>query len=296
MRFVRFGEPGQEKPGLLLDDGSHRAVDLAPLGIDIDGGFLADLPVADLEALAGAVVGAPVVDIDGVRLGPPIARPSAIYAIGVNYRDHAAETGMAAPAEPIVFSKSTNSLCGCTDRVTLPRGAEKGDWEAELGVVIARSAFELVSPEEAAGVVGGYVAANDVSERRLQMEGGGQWLRGKSFPTACPLGPWLSTPDEIADPEDLRVSLAVNGVVKQDGTTADMIFTVPEIIWHLSQYLRLEPGDLIVTGTPAGVGLGSDPPVFLQDGDVMSMSITHLGSLRNTVHIPAQHGRGERSA
>lgn len=296
MRFVRFGGPGQERPGLLRGDGSNLAVDLTSLGVDIDGHFLADLPVEELKALADAVGGARTVDVDSVRLGPPIARPSAIYAIGLNYRDHARETGMAAPEEPIVFSKSTNSLCGRADMVTLPRGAQKGDWEAELGVVIGRTAFELASPEEAAGFVGGYVAANDVSERRLQMEGGGQWLRGKSFPTACPLGPWLATPDEVSDPGALDVSLAVNGLVKQDGTTADMIFTVPEIIWHLSQYLRLESGDLIVTGTPAGVGLGSDPPAFLHDGDVMSMSITHLGSLRNTVHIPAPHAPGVSSA
>jgi len=285
MRFVRFGATGQERPGLLLTDGT--AADLSALVVDITGDFLADLPVAELEAAASG--SAPAVDLAGVRLGPPIARPSAIYAIGLNYRDHAAETGMVAPTQPIVFSKATNGLCGPTDDVTLPRGAQRGDWEAELGVVIGRTAFELTSVEEAAGVVGGYVAANDVSERALQLEGGGQWLPGKSFPTSCPLGPWLATPDEIGDVSALQLRLSVNGEPKQDGTTADMIFTIPEIVHRLSQYLRLEAGDLIVTGTPAGVGLGATPPVYLADGDVMDMSITHLGALRNTVHVLAPH-------
>jgi len=283
MRFVRFGPAGQERPGLLLTDGT--AADLSSLGVDITGAFLADLPVAELEAAASG--SAPVVGLTGVRLGPPITRPCAIYAIGLNYRDHAAETGMAEPTQPIVFSKATNSLCGPNDDVTLPRGAQRGDWEAELGVVIGRTVFELSSVEEAVGVIGGYVAANDVSERALQLDGGGQWLPGKSFPTSCPLGPWLATPDEIGDVADLRLMLSVNGEPKQDGTTADMIFTVSQIVHHLSQYLRLEAGDLIVTGTPAGVWLGATPPVYLADGDVMDMSITGLGALRNTVHVPA---------
>ena len=152
--------------------------------------------------------------------------------------------------------------------------------------MIKRAAFELASPDDAPAVIGGYVAANDVSERRLQLESGGQWLPGKSFPTSCPLGPWVSTPDEIPDLASLRLTLAVNGEVRQDGPSSDMIFTVAEIIWHLSQYLRLEPGDLIVTGTPPGVGMGRDPQIFLEDGDVMDLSISGLGSMRNVVHIP----------
>ena len=284
MRFVRFGSPGEERPGLMLSDGTWRAVDLTSLGVEINGAFLADLPLAELEAASSA--GESIVDLEGLRLGPPIARPPAIYAIGLNYHDHATETGMPAPAEPIVFAKSPNSICGPSDEVTLPRGAQKGDWEVELGVVIGRTAFELASPEDGLGVIAGYVAANDVSERALQMEGGGQWLPGKSFPTACPIGPWLCTPDEVSDLGSLRLQLAINGEVRQNGTTADMIFTVPEIIWRLSQYLRLEPGDLILTGTPAGVGLGFMPSIFLKDGDVMDLSITHLGTHRSTVRVP----------
>jgi len=284
MRFVRFGAVGEERPGLLLPD-SLRAVDLTSLGIDIDGAFLRDLPTAELEAAAAG--GAPLVDLEGVRLGAPIARPSAVYAIGLNYHDHAIETGLEVPLEPIVFSKSPNSLCGPYDEVTLPRGSRKGDWEVELGVVIGRPAYELESIEEAAGVIAGFVATNDVSERTFQMERGGQWLKGKSFPTACPTGPWLCTPDEMPNLSTLRLTLELNGELRQDGSTVDMIFGVPEIVWQLSQYLRLEPGDLIVTGTPAGVGLGADPPVFLEDGDVMELSITGLGSQRSPVHIPS---------
>ena len=284
MKFVRFGPAGSERPGLLLGDGTDRAVDLSSLGIDIDGAFLDEIPLEDLSALKH---NGEIVNLESVRLGPPIARPSAIYAIGLNYGAHASETGMPIPDEPIVFSKSPNSLCGHADIVILPRGATCGDWEVELGVVIGHTAHELESREAAADVVGGYMAANDVSERRLQLEGGGQWLRGKSFPTACPVGPWLATPDEMRDIESVRLELAVNGDVKQDGVVSDMIFSVPEIIWHLSQYLRLEPGDLVVTGTPAGVGMGSDPPVFLNDGDVMDVSMTGLGSMRNAVRIPS---------
>ena len=284
MRFVRFGPTGEERAGLLLEDGTHRAVDLSVLGHDVDGSFLAALPYDDLMALTYQATN--IVDLDSVRLGPPIARPSAIYAIGLNYHDHAKETGMASPSEPIVFSKSPNSLCGSTDDVTLPRGATRGDWEVEIGVVMGRAVFELASPDDAVSAIAGYVAANDVSERRLQLEGGGgQWMRGKSFPTACPLGPWLATPD-ILDLGAAQLTLSVNGEVRQNGVGSDMIFSVPEIVWHMSQYLRLEPGDLVLTGTPAGVGLGRNPEVFLDDGDVIDIAVTGLGALRNTIRIP----------
>ncbi|OZD06545.1 hypothetical protein CH275_10020 [Rhodococcus sp. 06-235-1A] len=285
MRFVRFGPAGRERPGMMLS--SDKAADLSSLVGDVTGEFLGDLPIAELTAAASGSV--PVIDLKGIRLGPPITRPSAIYAVGLNYRDHAEETGMDCPTQPIVFAKAPNSVCGSTDDVVLPRTARRGDWEAELGVVIGRTAFELSSLDEAARVIGGYVAANDVSERDLQLGGGGQWLPGKSFPTACPLGPWLATPDEVTDLSALRVHLTVNGETKQDGTTADMIFTVPELVFRLSQYLRFEAGDLIVTGTPAGVGMGRTPPEYLADGDLIELSITHLGTLRNTVRIPAPH-------
>ncbi|MHB1615143.1 MAG: fumarylacetoacetate hydrolase family protein [Actinomycetes bacterium] len=220
-------------------------------------------------------------------MGAPIARPHAIYAIGLNYADHAAEAAMELPTEPIVFSKAPNSLCGPTDDVTLPAGSLKGDWEVELGIVIGVATHGLASPDQAARCIAGYVAVNDVSERAWQIEHGGQWLKGKSFPTANPAGPWLVTPDEVDDDGSLRLRLAVNGSVKQDGTTADMVFGPYHLVWYLSQFVRLEPGDLIDTGTPAGVGMGATPPVFLADGDVMDLSITGLGEHRTVVHVPA---------
>jgi 2-keto-4-pentenoate hydratase/2-oxohepta-3-ene-1,7-dioic acid hydratase in catechol pathway len=286
MRLLRLGPPGKETPAVLVPGRENLAYDLSGLTPDIDGAFLRTLFQQTItEAIdAGAL---PTIEVAGVRVGAPIARPHAIYAIGLNYADHAVEAAMELPGEPIVFSKAPNSLCGPTDDVRLPVGSVKGDWEVELGVVIGLVAHELSSPEQAARCIAGYIAVNDVSERAWQIERGGQWLKGKSFPTANPAGPWLVTPDEVGDVDSLRLRLLVNGSVKQDGTTADMVFGPHYLVWYLSQFVRLEPGDLIDTGTPAGVGMGATPPVFLADGDIMELSISGLGEHRTLVHVPA---------
>jgi 2-keto-4-pentenoate hydratase/2-oxohepta-3-ene-1,7-dioic acid hydratase in catechol pathway len=268
------------------DDGS--AFDISSIAPDIDGRFLAGNGVARVAETLGQGR-LPVLETTGLRISAPFARPHAIYGIGLNYRVHAAEAGMSIPDEPIVFSKAPNSLCGPRDDIVLPPGSDKGDWEAELGVVIGRRAASLPDPDEAIEHIAGYVAVNDVSERAWQLERGGQWLKGKSAPTFNPAGPYLVTPDEI-DPRALRLRLAVNGELMQDGSTEDMIFNPAYIVWYLSQFVTLEPGDLINSGTPAGVGMGQSPPRFLRDGDVIELSITGLGSHRSRVRV-GPHGQ-----
>ena len=215
----------------------------------------------------------------GIRLGSPVARPSKIICIGLNYRDHAAESGMAEPAEPVVFFKATTALTGPDDGLVIPRGSEKTDWEVELAVVIGKTA-KHVSYDDALSHVAGYLLHNDYSERAWQLERGGQWVKGKSADTYAPLGPWLATPDEIADPHQLRLWLTVNGVKKQDGSTANFIFNIPHVISYLSGFMTLLPGDVISTGTPAGVGLGFNPPQYLKEGDVIELGIDGLGTQR----------------
>ncbi len=278
MRFMRFGPPGAERPVLLTDDGTHH--DLTPLTADIDARFLAaDGLRTAREALAAGEL--PPVDVTGRRVGPPIARPGAVLCIGQNYAAHAAESGAPPPSEPIVFHKSPNTVVGPFDDVLLPRGSTRTDWEAELGVVIGRTARYLGSPEEAMACIAGYVTANDVSERAFQLgRPGGQWTKGKSCETFNPLGPWLVPADLVGDPQALAVRSRVNGEPRQDATTADMIFPVAEIIADLSQYLVLEPGDLVNTGTPQGVAL-SGRFDYLRPGDVMEVEIAGLGRQRS---------------
>lgn len=277
MKLIRFGEPGRERPGVLLADG--RRVDASAFGEDYDEDFFGG---DGLQRLARWLErdgrSAPTVGED-VRLGPPVVRPSKIVCIGLNFRDHAQETGAAIPGEPILFFKSTTALCGPNDDVIIPRGSTKTDWEVELAFVIGRRA-SYVEREQALAHVAGYVLHNDYSERAFQMERGGQWVKGKSCDTFAPLGPFVATPDELGDVHDLAMWLTVNGETKQRGSTRDMIFDVPTLVSYISQFMTLLPGDVVTTGTPAGVALGHTPPRFLRPGDVVELGIDGLGSSR----------------
>lgn len=277
MRLIRLGDPGSERPAVLDDE--DRAFDLTPLTADIDGGFLA----ADGIARARAALAAgdlPPLETEGLRTGAPVARPGTVLCIGQNYAAHAAESGSAPPEQPVVFFKTPNTVVGPYDDVLIPRGARKTDWEVELAVVIGRRARYLDSPEEALGHVAGYAVSNDVSERAFQIEeSGGQWSKGKCCETFNPLGPWLVPADEAGDPQRLGLRSSVNGESRQDSTTADMIFSVAFLVHHLSQYLVLEPGDVVNTGTPQGVAL-SGRYSYLAAGDVMELEIDRLGRQR----------------
>jgi 2-keto-4-pentenoate hydratase/2-oxohepta-3-ene-1,7-dioic acid hydratase in catechol pathway len=281
MRIARLGPLGAEIPTVIVD-GTH--LDLRPAldGPDVDAAFFAS---GGLAKVAAAVAAGTLQELPGaadLRVGAPIARPGKVVCIGLNYRDHAEETGAAIPAEPVVFMKDPGTVVGPFDTVLVPIGSTKTDWEVELGVVIGSRCRYLESPEQARAHVAGYVLSHDVSEREFQLERGGQWDKGKSCETFNPLGPELVTADEIADPQDLRLSLSVNGVKRQDGTTADMIFGVDHVIWYLSQFMVLEPGDVINTGTPAGVALGLPDAPYLRAGDVVELEISGLGRARQT--------------
>lgn len=277
MKLIRFGEPGRERPGLLRADG--RRVDASGFGADWDEAFFGGDGLARLARwLERDGAKAPVVG-PAVRLGPPVARPSKIVCIGLNFRDHAKETGAALPTEPILFFKSTTALCGPNDDVVIPRGSTKTDWEVELAFVIGRRA-SYVEQARALDHVAGYVLHNDYSERAFQMERGGQWVKGKSCDTFAPLGPFVATPDELGDVQNLGMWLKVNGESKQRGSTRDMVFDVPTLVSYISQFMTLLPGDIVTTGTPAGVALGHKPPRFLQPGDVVELGIDGLGSSR----------------
>lgn len=280
MKLLRFGPAGLEKTAVLLADG--RRLDVSAAFPDYDEKFFATDGLARLAAwlASPAAASAPLVPA-GVRLGSPIARPSKIICIGLNYRDHAAESGMATPAEPVVFFKSTTALVGPDDDLVIPRGSEKTDWEVELAVVIGR-VTRHVSVAEAPACIAGYTVHNDYSERAWQLERGGQWVKGKSADTFAPLGPWLVTADEVPDSGQLRLWLTVNGRKFQDGNTSNLIFDVPFVVSYLSQFMTLLPGDVISTGTPAGVGLGQKPPLYLKSGDVVELGIDGLGSQRQT--------------
>lgn len=278
MRLVRIGAPGAEKPGVLLDDDTF--VDLSDVVDDFNEEFFGSGAIATLPAIIATRQGEPVGDR---RFGAPIARPHQILCIGLNYSDHAAETGQAVPAEPILFTKSPNTLIGPNDDVLIPRGAAKTDWEVELGIVIGKHCSYVSDEAEAEASIAGYVLVNDVSERAWQMERNGQWSKGKSAPTFNPAGPYLVTPDEIENVLDLDMSLTIDGKVRQDGSTATMIFSPNFIVHYLSQFMALEPGDLINTGTPPGVGMGQKPPTYLHGGEVMTLSITRLGT--QTQHV-----------
>ncbi|GAA2073010.1 fumarylacetoacetate hydrolase family protein [Actinomadura alba] len=280
MRLVRTGPPGRERPAVLGEDGQGH--DLSALTTDIDGAFLSGdgIERARRALEAGEL---PPVDLGGERFGAPVARPGKVVCIGLNYSDHAAETGATPPAEPVVFMKASNTVVGPDDTVLVPRGSTKTDYEVELAVVIGRTARYLGSPEEAAGVIAGYAIADDVSEREFQLERGGQWDKGKSCETFNPLGPWLVTPDEAGDPQELGLRLWVNGELRQNGHTKNMIFGVHHVVWYLSQFMVLEPGDVIDTGTPAGVALGADHIPYLTAGDVVEVEIDRLGRQRHVI-------------
>jgi 2-keto-4-pentenoate hydratase/2-oxohepta-3-ene-1,7-dioic acid hydratase in catechol pathway len=277
MRLFRFGEVGREKPGAILQD--SKRLEVSAFGQDYNEEFFATDGIKRLEGwLAQHADECPVVD-DAVRLGPCIVRPSKIICIGLNYATHAAESGLEIPKEPVIFFKATSALSGPNDAVIIPKGSQKTDWEVELAVIIGKRA-SYVSKEEANKHIAGYALHNDYSEREFQLERGGQWVKGKSCDTFAPLGPFLVTRDEIQDPHNLRLWLKVNGEVLQDGNTSDLIFDVPTLISYLSEFMTLLPGDVISTGTPAGVGLGLKPPRFLNHGDIVELGIDCLGTSR----------------
>jgi ureidoglycolate lyase len=278
MKLLRYGPPGQEKPGLLDAEGGIR--DLSDMIADIAGDVLAPASLAKL----GAIDPETLPKVSGPhRLGPPVAGMKNLVCIGLNYADHAAETGSPIPKEPIVFLKSLNALQGPNDDVVIPRGSVKTDWEVELAIIIGTRA-KYVSEEEAMNHVAGYAVGNDVSEREWQAERGGTWDKGKGFDTFGPLGPWLVTKDEVPDPQNLAMFCDVDGVRQQDGSTRTMIFGVKQLIAYVSQCITLNPGDVIFTGTPPGVGLGKKPsPVFLKPGQVMTLGIAGLGEQRQSV-------------
>ncbi|WP_327118251.1 fumarylacetoacetate hydrolase family protein [Streptomyces sp. NBC_01341] len=280
MKLLRVGTAGAERPALLDRNGSLR--DLSGLVTDIDGRLLADAPaLARVREAAGTPEALPALDADGLRIGPPLGRIGKIVCIGLNYHDHAAETGAAIPDEPILFFKAPDTVVGPDDTVLVPRGSRKTDWEVELAVVIGRTARYLDSAEEALGHIAGYATSHDVSEREFQMERGGTWDKGKNCETFNPLGPWLVTADEVADPQALPLKLWVNGELKQDGTTAEQIFPVGEVVRYLSHFMTLHPGDVINTGTPAGVAMGRpEPKPFLRAGDVVELEVEGLGRQR----------------
>ncbi len=277
MKLVRFGEPGNEKPGLVDADGVLRDAS----GVIDDYGPETLSPALKEKLSAVDPASLPKAP-EGARIGSPVKRIGHFIAIGLNYADHAAETGAAIPNEPIVFSKAPSCLCGPNDDILMPKGSQKLDWEVELAIVIGERC-DYVTEEEALSKVFGYALCNDISERAYQAERGGQWIKGKSAPTFGPLGPWLVTADEVSDPQNLSMFLDVNGERMQTGTTSTMIFPVAEIISYLSEFMVLEPGDVITTGTPPGVGLGKKPPIFLKVGDTMHLGIDGLGEQRQTV-------------
>ncbi|OMI33812.1 fumarylacetoacetate hydrolase family protein [Streptomyces sparsogenes] len=278
MKLLRVGPAGAERPAVLDETGTPR--DLSGLVEDIDGTLLADEAALARIREAAASGELPALDA-GSRIGPPLGRIGKIVCIGLNYHDHATETGAAIPEEPILFMKAPDTVVGPDDTVLVPRGSVKTDWEVELAVVIGRTARYLESDEEALAAVAGYAVAHDVSERAFQIERGGQWDKGKNCETFNPLGPWLVTADEVPDPQALALRLWVNGELKQDGTTADQIFPVAQVVRYLSQFMTLYPGDVINTGTPAGVALGRpEPKPYLRAGDVVELEIDGLGRQR----------------
>jgi 2-keto-4-pentenoate hydratase/2-oxohepta-3-ene-1,7-dioic acid hydratase in catechol pathway len=276
MKLVRYGRPGKEKPGLIDADGKLR--DLSKKVRELDGAALAP---ASLKTLRGLTVERLPVVRGKQRLGAPIAGISKVIAIGLNYADHAAESGSPLPKEPIIFTKAISSITGPNDAVTIPKDSQKSDWEVELAIAIGRTA-RSVPQEKALDYVAGYLICNDVSEREFQLERSGTWDKGKGCDTFCPLGPWLVTKDEVRDPQDLDMWLDVNGERMQTGSTKTMIFGVAHLVSYVSRFITLLPGDIITTGTPPGVGMGKKPPRFLRPGDVMTLGIAGLGQQRQT--------------
>lgn len=276
MKLVRFGAAGSEKPGLIDRNGDVR--DLSAVVADIGGAILSDeglerLRDIDLSELPKAE--------NGVRLGPCVAGVGKFVCIGLNYADHAAESGLQVPPEPVVFMKATSAICGPDDDLIIPRGSEKTDWEVELGIVIGTRA-KYVSEADALKHVAGYCVINDVSERAFQTERSGQWTKGKSCDAFGPIGPWLVTRDEVPDPQNLKMWLSVNGETRQNGSTTTMVYGAAYLVSYLSQFMSLQPGDVISTGTPPGVGMGMKPPTYLKAGDVVALGIEGLGEQRQT--------------
>jgi len=275
VKLLRFGEPGKERPGVLDDKGRIR--DLSGLVADIAGPVLENLDLltgVDVEKLP-VVIGSP-------RIGPPVGGAGKFICIGLNYSDHASETGATVPPEPIIFMKATSAICGPNDPVIIPRGSEKTDWEVELAVVVGKRA-KYVAQADAMKHVAGFCVTNDVSERAFQIERSGQWTKGKSCDNFGQIGPWLVTPDEVGDPQNLKMWLRVNGQTMQDGSTATMVYGVAYLVHYLSQFMTLHPGDIISTGTPPGVGMGMKPPRYLKPGDVIELGIERLGAQRQEV-------------
>ena len=285
MYLMRIGPAGAEKPVARIDEDTY--VDLSDVVDDFDEGFFGEGGLVRVRRVVNERAAAGRTSrFAGERIGAPIARPHQIICVGLNFSDHAAETGQDVPIEPILFTKSPNTLVGPHDDVRIPRGSTKPDWEVELGIVIGKRTSYLSSIDEATDHIAGWVVVNDVSERAFQMERGGQWLKGKSCETFSPCGPWLVTSDEVPDVLSLDMWLDVNGVRRQDGNTKTMIFDPYFIVHYISQFLVLEPGDLISTGTPPGVGMGFNPPVWLQPGDVIELGVSGLGTQRQTVVGP----------
>ncbi|WP_116245714.1 fumarylacetoacetate hydrolase family protein [Nocardiopsis sp. FIRDI 009] len=282
MYLMRIGPVGAEAPAVRV--GEDRYVDVSDLVGDVDGRFLESVAAASLSsAVAERVAAGAARPLEGVRVGPPIARPHQILCVGLNYTDHAAATGQPLPAEPVLTTKAPNTLNGPNDPLVLPPGSTRTDWEVELGVVVGRRASYLPDERAAEEAIAGYTLVNDVSERALQFDRGGQWVKGKSAPTFTPCGPVLATRDEIDDVHGLDLWLDVNGTARQRGSTKDLVFGPAHLVHYLSHFMVLEPGDLICTGTPAGTGMGSEPPVYLSPGDVVELGCSPLGRQRSPV-------------
>jgi len=279
MKLIRFGAINEEKPGVFLANGTK--LDVSAFGHDYDEAFFGENGIEKLQDwLKNNQDSCPVVG-DDVRLGPPLMRPSKIVCVGLNYAQHAAESGMDVPEEPVLFFKATSAIVGPNDPIIIPKGSEKTDWEVELAIVIGKKASH-VSEKDALNHVAGYVLHNDVSERAFQLERSGQWVKGKSCDTFAPIGPFIATPDEIGDPNNLNLWLTLNGEEMQNSSTSDFIFNIQHVVSYISQYMTLLPGDIISTGTPFGVGLGLKPPRYLKAGDVVELGIEGLGTSRQT--------------
>lgn len=276
MKLIRFGDAGKEKPGVIL---INKCYDVSAWITDYDEAFFENDGLKKLEKLV-ATTTLPVVDVE--RYGCPVKRPSKIVCIGLNYIDHAKETGATLPSEPVIFFKSTTAIIGPNDEVMIPKDSVKTDWEVELAIVIGKKA-SYVEEADALNYVAGYCLHNDISEREFQLERGGTWDKGKGCDTFAPIGPWLVTKDEVTDVHNLRLWLTVNGQKMQDGSTSNLVFNVPHLVSYVSRFMTLLPGDIISTGTPAGVGLGMKPPVYLKPGDVMELGVDGLGTSRQTV-------------
>lgn len=275
MKLIRCGEPGAEYPGVELEDGTR--IDVSYFGSDFDEGFFGNGGIEKLQSWLENNKSQNKLVPEGTRLGPPVKKPSKIICIGLNYAKHAEESGAVVPDEPVIFFKATSAIVGPNDDLIIPRNSTKTDWEVELGVVIGKKA-SYVSKEEAMNHVAGYVLHNDYSEREFQLERAGQWVKGKSCDTFAPLGPYVVTKDEIKDPQNLGLWLKLNGEIKQQSNTSDMVFDVPTVVSYLSQFMSLMPGDIISTGTPFGVGMGLSPQRYVRPGDEIELGIDGLGS------------------